>query len=116
MKLLDTACLLLTAIALAGCGGAADSADFSKAPPEIKAAWERAVAADKTNGYVTASFEYKSILQYRDSLSPAQAQAVQEASGKLFQRLVEASTKGDPAAREALNALGNLDRARGTPR
>jgi hypothetical protein len=97
--------LLAVAIALAGCGKGGSrtgSGDFDKAPPEIKANWDKAVAADKANDFVPAVLGYKKILAQRDSLSAAQIKAVEEVSGKLMQRLVEASTKGDAAARQAL--------------
>jgi hypothetical protein len=99
--------LLAAAVAVAGCGkGSAGSAkSFDSAPPEIKAAWEAAVTADKTNGYVAAVTGYRALLQQRDQLSEVQLTTVQEAQTKAFQRLVNASTKGDEAARAALMAL-----------
>jgi hypothetical protein len=99
---------LIGVVVLAGCGPGASgsgSSSFNRAPPELKAAWDTAVAADKTNDYVAAVLGYKQILLQRDQLSPSQVKTVEEASGKLFQRLVEASTKGDPAARQALSQL-----------
>ncbi|MGO9200192.1 MAG: hypothetical protein ACLQM8_06575 [Limisphaerales bacterium] len=99
---------LIGCVVLAGCGQGASgsgSSAFNGAPPELKAAWDTAVAADKTNDYVPAVLGYKQILLQRDRLSPGCLKAAEEASGKLFQRLVEASTKGDPAARQALSQL-----------
>lgn len=100
--------LLIGSFVLAGCGKGASgsgSAGFNAAPPEIKVAWETAVAADRTNDYVTAALGYKEILLQRDRLSPSQVKTAEEASGKLFQRLVEGTAKGDPAARRALSQL-----------
>ena len=100
--------LLTIAVALAGCGKAgsgAGGAGFDKASPEIKAAWDKAVAADKANDYVPAVLGYKEILRQRDQLSEGQVKALEEAYGKLNQRLVEASTQGDAAARQALMSL-----------
>jgi hypothetical protein len=100
--------LLIGCIVLAGCGQGASgdrSSGFNGAAPELKTAWDTAVAADKTNDYVPAVLGYKGILLQRDQLSPSQVKAVEEASSKLFQRLVEASAKGDPAARQALSQL-----------
>jgi len=100
--------VLMSCIVLAGCGRGASgsgSSGFNGAPPELKAAWDAAVAADKTNDYVPAVLGYKEILLQRDQLSPGQVKAVEEASNKLFQRLVEASAKGDPAAKQALSQL-----------
>jgi hypothetical protein len=100
--------LLIGCIILAGCGQGASgsrSSGFNSAAPELKTAWDTAVAADKTNDYVPAVLGYKGILLQRDQLSPSQVKAVEEASSRLFQRLVEASAKGDPAARQALSQL-----------
>jgi len=93
---------------LTGCGKGSSgrgSGAFNAASPELKTAWETAIAADKTNDYVTATLAYKEILAQRDRLSPSQVTSVEEASGKLFQRLVTASVKGDPAAKQALSQL-----------
>ena len=100
--------LLIGCIILAGCGQGATgstSSGFNGAAPELKTAWDTTVAADKTNDYVPAVLGYKGILLQRDQLSPSQVKAVEEASSKLFQRLVAASAKGDPAARQALSQL-----------
>ena len=103
-----TSALLIGCFVLAGCGKGAPgsgSSAFNGAPPEVKAAWYTALAADKTNDYVSAVLGYKRILLQRDQLSPAQVKAVEEASSKLFQRLVDGSIKGDPAAKQALSQL-----------
>ena len=95
-------------LVVAGCGqhnSGGGSGSFDSAPPEIRAAWEKAVAADKTNDYVAAVLGYKQILAQQDRLPPNQVKVVQEASSKLFQRLVAASAQGDPAARQALSQL-----------
>jgi hypothetical protein len=100
--------LLIGCLLLAGCSKGASgggSGGFNSAPPELKAAWETAVAANKTNDYVTAALGYKGILLQREQLSPSQVKMVEEASGKLFQRLVEGTAKGDPAAKQALSQL-----------
>jgi len=96
-------CLLAMGCGRGGTRGGADG--FNSATPELKAVWDAAVAADKTNGYVPAVLGYKQILLQRDQLSPNQVKAVEEASSRIFQRLVEASTKGDPAAKQALSQL-----------
>lgn len=99
---------LIGCVVLAGCGKGGSSygaSGFDSATPAIKEAWDKAVAADKANDYVPAVRGYKQILMQRDQLSPSQVKAVDEASSKLFQRLVEAASKGDPAARQALSQL-----------
>lgn len=104
--------LLVLGLALAGCGknGGMGTASFDQAPPAIKADWDKAVAADQANDYVTATAAYQDILRQQDQLSRAQVQRVEDAKSKLFQRLVEASQKGDPAARQALSKLGSMNR------
>jgi hypothetical protein len=109
---------LVGCVLLAGCGkggSGSGTSGFGSAAPEIKEVWDKAVVADKTNDYVPAVLGYKQILLQRDQLSPSQVKAVEEASSKLFQRLVEASTKGDPAARQALSQLQPTRRGQGTP-
>jgi hypothetical protein len=99
---------LAGAIALTGCGkggSGTGGGGFNNASPEIQVAWDKAVAADKANDYVPAVLGYKQILSQRDQLSEPQVKAVEEASGKLMQRIVEASTKGDAAARQAISQL-----------
>jgi hypothetical protein len=109
---------LIGCVVLAGCGKGASgsgSSGFNGAPSEIKAAWDTAMAADKANDYIPAVLGYKQILLQRDQLPPSQVKTVEEASGKLFQRLVDASTKGDPAARQALSQLQPGPPGRRTP-
>ncbi|MGO8927349.1 MAG: hypothetical protein ACLQU3_10730 [Limisphaerales bacterium] len=113
-----TGVFLIGCVLLAGCGkggSGSGASGFSNAAPELKEAWDKAVAADKANDYVPAVLGYKQILLQRDDLSPSQVKAVEEASSKLFQRLVDASTKGDPAARQALSQLQPTRRGPGTP-
>jgi hypothetical protein len=105
--------LLMGAAMLTGCGkggSKSSSASFDAAPAEIKAAWDKAVAADKANDYVTAVVGYKDIVRQQDKLQEGQVKAVQEASGKLFQRMVDASSKGDAAARQAIATLADMER------
>jgi hypothetical protein len=112
--------VLTLAATLVGCGksgAGAGSNAFGNAPAELKAAWDKAVSADQANDYVVAVQSYKMILADRDKLSEAQAKAVEQASGKLYQRLVDASGKGDPAAKAALSALTTgRGRGPGAPR
>jgi hypothetical protein len=82
------------------CGsGGAGSTGFGScntgkgAAPEIRATWDKAVAADRTNDFVPAVLGYKQVLRQRDQLSPGQLKAVEEASVKLFERLTEGSTQ-----------------------
>jgi hypothetical protein len=105
--------LLITGVALAGCGKGKSgngAGDFGSASTGIKAAWVKAVADDKANNYGMAFIGYKQVLLQRDQLSPEQAKAAEEASAKLFQRMVDAADKGDEAAKLALAALNSRTR------
>lgn len=100
--------LLIAGVAFAGCGkGKSGSGEggFGSASPGIKAAWTKAVADDKANSYGPAFMGYKQILLQRDQLTPDQLKAAEDASAKLFQRMVDAADKGDQAAKDALAAL-----------
>lgn len=100
--------IVMMAIFAAGCGAkkaAVGAKSFDSAPPQIKQAWDKAWAADKTNDYLAAATGYKALLNSHDALKPEQAQAVQEANGKLLQRLVNAATAGDAAAKQALQSM-----------
>jgi hypothetical protein len=72
--------------------------------------------ADKANDYVAAVTGYKAILLQRDKLSEEQVKATQAASSSLYQRLVDAASKGDAAARQAVATLGVMDRGPRTVR
>lgn len=109
---------LAAGMALVGCGQGGSRAggnSFNSAAPEIKATWNTAVAADRTNDYIPALVGYKQVLSQRDQLSPAQVKAVEDASTRLFQRLADASSKGDAAAQQALATIRDMDRARRVP-
>jgi hypothetical protein len=79
-------------------GSGSGASGFSSAAPEVKDAWDKAVAADKANDYVLAVLGYKQTLVQRDQLSASQVKAVEEASSKLFQRLVEGAAGSNEMA------------------
>jgi hypothetical protein len=111
--------LLIAGVALAGCGkgkSGSGAGGFDSASAGIKAAWAKAVEDDKANNYGPAVMGYRQILLQRDQLSPDQAKAAEEAYGKVYQRLVDAADKGDPAAKQALAALSAGTRGQGPPR
>jgi hypothetical protein len=100
--------LLVVVTLVAGCGKggvAADARAFDKAPAEIKADWEKAIAADQANDYFTASSAYARIVRQETKLTPAQFETVLEASRLLSQRMTTAAEQGDVAAREAMRRL-----------
>ena len=111
-------CLLLGAVLLPGCGkgdAQGSKAVFDGAPPEIRAAWNQAFTADKTNDYVPAVLGYRALLRDPSQLQPAQLAAIEEASGKLNQRLTTAALKGESGARQALAVLRGMDGPQGAP-
>lgn len=94
--------LLAAALVLAGCHKAINGNAFAGATPEIKAVWDKAVAADKANDYDTAISGYRQLLRERDQLSADQIKTVQDASNEFYQHLAEAARGGDAGARKAL--------------
>ena len=100
--------VLAAGLMLTGCGKGAPKAGpnaFNAAPPPTKEVWEKAVAADAANDYVAAAGGYRQLMLQGNQLSPDQFKAVYQASGKLSQRAMIASSKGDPAARQAVSQL-----------
>jgi len=107
--------LLLLAVLAApllagGCGrksgpavGAADTQAFDKAPPEVKQVWDRALEADRTNGYVVAQKLLYGLSQ--QPLSPGQKDAVSNATAAISKRMYGAADKGDAAALDAIREL-----------
>ena len=92
---------------LAGCGkgNGGTARSFDNAPPEIKAEWSKAFAADQANDYIAAASGYQMIVNQSDKLSVDQCQLVSDARSKLFSRLNSAAQRGDANARKALDAL-----------
>jgi hypothetical protein len=107
--------VLILCCGLAGCGRGSQPVNpsaFDSAAPGIKEAWSKAAAADQADDYVAAATNYEQILQQQGNLPEAQFEAARQAFGLLNQRLVDAAMKGDPAAKQALAALGQMERSR----
>jgi hypothetical protein len=93
-----------------GCGQKASSGPapidkqvFANATPQIKQAWEQALEADRTNGYVLAQrllYELSNL-----PLAPEQEAAVNNEMTAVTRRMYDQANKGDPAARAAAQAL-----------
>ncbi|HEV2207635.1 MAG TPA: hypothetical protein VG167_02610 [Verrucomicrobiae bacterium] len=105
-----SAFLGLSAFWLTGCGkrpvaglSTSDQAAFNQAPPQVKQIWDTAVASDRTNNYAAAQELYYALL--RESLDPAEHDAVVKASTAVNERLMAGVEKGDPAALAALKEL-----------
>ena len=111
-------CCVLGASILAGVvgcgqsGGASGEKAFDTAPPEVKQMWVNAVTAEQSGDHFTAVIGYQGVLGQADKLQPKQISAAEEASKALLQRLLDASAKGDEAARKVLDRLAALDRAK----
>jgi hypothetical protein len=73
---------------------------FDGAPAEVKQAWDKALAADKANDYVTAKNLLDGLKQVK--LSDLQTQALDAESAAFEQRVMQAAEKNDPAAVNAV--------------
>ena len=90
---------------VAGCGKSSkitseQSNAFDSAPPEVKQTWEKALAADKANDYVTAAASLDSLKKM--ILSNEQVKALGTERDAFGQRLMKAAEKNDPAAIQAV--------------
>jgi hypothetical protein len=103
-------CVLASVLGLL-CGCSKDSSSlsshdkkaFDSASPELKQMWQTALDASRTN-----DFEGAKTLLYnlaRSDITPDQQQAVKRALTELDQKFTQALEKGDPAAKQALEAL-----------
>ena len=102
--------VLAAPLLVGGCGqkagpalSAGDRQAFDKAAPEVKQVWDRALEADRTNGYVFAQKLLYGLS--RQPLSPGQKDAVSNATTAISKRMYDAAEKGDAAALEAIREL-----------
>ena len=110
--------LALLAPALLSGGGCRQSAGqltadqtkaFDNAPAEVKQAWDKALAADKANDYVTAGAALDSLKKM--TLSDQQSQALEAERAAFGLRVMKAAEKNDPAAIQAVqNSKKNQSR------
>lgn len=100
---------VVLAVGLAGCSkdaeslGSAGSKSFQSADPAIKAQWEAANAAVKTNGYAEAIIGFKKLQS--TNLSPEQRKAVDDTVTAVSDQMYEAANKGEAAAVKAVQRL-----------
>jgi hypothetical protein len=110
-------CLLLLGSVAAGCKRSGSTRTgpelFASASPELKAAWEYALAADRTNGYAAA---WGTLLWMRHptKLTPEQLQAINALMDSVTKRVAQAKAKGDPQALEESRKMSKIDK-RGIP-
>ncbi len=69
---------------------------FDNAPPDVKAAWQRALAADNTNDYATAIATLDWLNKRK--LTDPQMNALSAERAKFSERLLKAVMRNDPAA------------------
>ncbi len=103
-------CLLVSL----GCGGSKNPTTlgnkndklFQSADPGIKASWDTAIAALKTNGYVPAIVSLQEITQGTNSaVTPEQVKAAGETVTAISDSMYTAANKGDAKAQEAITEL-----------
>lgn len=97
-----------------GCGSGAPKVSaeqnqaFDSAPSEVKQTWDKALAADKANDYVTAAAALDSLKTM--TLSDPQKQALDAERDAFNARLMKAVEKNEPAA---IQAVQNSQKTRG---
>jgi hypothetical protein len=100
----STISAILLCLMLAGCDqSGVNKGAFDSAPPDVKQAWEKGLAASTANDYVTASQAFNSLLH--GALQADQLVSVQAALSTLNRNMNAAAAKGDPAAQKALETL-----------
>ncbi len=106
------AAMMAAFITLMGCNRqapstvTADPKTFESASAEIKADWDKALAAAATNDYATALLTCRK-LQGLEALTPDQRAAVAKTMAAVEARLMDAAQKGDA---NATNALAEIRR------
>jgi hypothetical protein len=106
---------ILLAGLLSGCGQAgrplpkSNPQAFDSASAEIKTQWDAIQAAAATNGYAAAITGCRTLLK-NQSLTPDQRSTVNATQTAVQQKLFDAATKGDAAARADLETLRSVPR------
>ena len=110
-KLLATLAVLCSAsLALVNCSrnpASSGEAAFKSASPELKAQWDGAMAAMKTNGYA-AALTILQQLRSAPGLTAEQGKAVDQTATHINDQMYEKANAGDPDAKKALEDLHNL--------
>ena len=100
------ALIALTSLASAGCGQRVAKLNndqkkaFDDAPAELKQNWDKAIAADSANDYVTAGKLLDDL--NKATLSDSQRQALNTERVSFGDRAMKAAEKNDPNAIQAL--------------
>jgi hypothetical protein len=77
---------------------------FKSATPEVKAAWETAKAAMKTNGYAAAIMSLQTG-RALPGVNPQQAKAFDETVTAVSDQMYDAANRDDPAGKQAIEDL-----------
>ncbi|MGA2865402.1 MAG: hypothetical protein ABSF95_13085 [Verrucomicrobiota bacterium] len=109
--------VLSLGLACAGCKksdnqGAVDAKAFQAAAPEIKAAWDRALAAAQSNDYAAAYLTLRQ-LRAQSDLTPGQLEAINAQSTLVNDRMAAAAQKGDTNALQAIQEIRKASRMPG---
>lgn len=111
MKLRLLLCVagMLAGLTLTGCKkdaaglGSQYAKAFDAAAPELKARWQTALTAVKTNGYSVAVLTLRELSQA--TLTPDQSQAVTETLRAINDQMYDAANQGNAAAKSAIDEL-----------
>ena len=107
MKIIIKLLLVLSLIPIVGCGNKAESTLSSQSQlfqdPALKANWDTASAAMKTNGYVAAQMSLRDILKH--PVTDAQLNAVNDAVKAINAQMYAAADRGDLQASNAVVQL-----------
>jgi len=112
MKTIFKLLLVLSLTQIVGCGNKAVSTISSQSQlfqdPALKADWETATAAMKTNGYVAAQMSLRDILKH--PVTDAQLNAVNDATKAINTQMYAAADRGNLQASNAVVQLMNTPR------
>lgn len=101
--------MMVLTLIVAGCGqklmstNAAEKA-FTSADPALKAEWEKAMSAYKTNDYAQAIITLR-MMRAQPNLNPQQFNAVEDMRTIISSKMTEAANNGDTNAQRSVEEL-----------
>ncbi len=108
LKVLASLCILaLLAFGAAACkksAGETGTKAFQSAPPELKSAWDKAVAAAKADDYANAILTFQA-MRLQPNVTPDQLKAINDAAKEVDDKMYKAADAGDAKAKAALDEL-----------
>ena len=105
LALVGTACLILMGCGKGGGSGTLftpEKATLFASDANLKAIWDSAAAAMKTNDYFTAGMSLRALLS-QPNLSPQQSAALTDTMFTLNEQMTKKAAKGDPDAKRAMD-------------